>query len=66
MPSLDDSMDYQTRQQSSPFIEHDHNVFAKSLLSTLEAKEQVEFKELLPNGSTRKTAGIALHNVLGE
>ena len=66
MPSLDDSMDYQTRLKSSPFIEHNHNVFSEYLTSILEARKQVEFKELLPTGSTRKTAGIAFRNILSE
>ena len=72
MPDLDDSIDYQwtpqglTRLPSSPFIERSPKTFAKRVKSTLESKKQIKFKDLLPEGSTRKTAGIAFHHILSE
>lgn len=71
MPSLDDS-DCQTmkqgvsRQPTSPFIEHNPEMFADHLMSLLEHKKEIRFKELLPGGSTRKTAGVVFHHILGE
>lgn len=73
MPSLDDSIDYlgrlsspQHNQLSSPFIERNPSTFADRVMSLLERRKQLEFKELLPKGSTRKTAGIAFHHILSE
>ena len=73
MPSLDDSIDYlgrssslQNNQLSSPFIERNPTTFADRVMSLLESRQQLEFKELLPKGSTRKTAGIAFHHVLSK
>ena len=73
MPSLDDSIDYlgrssssQHNQMSSPFIERNPLAFADHVMSLLESRQQLEFKELLPKGSTRKTAGIAFHHILSE
>ena len=73
MPSLDDSSDYldkssllQHNQLSSPFIERNPKAFADHVMFLLESRQQLEFKELLPKGSTRKTAGIAFHHILSE
>lgn len=73
MPSLDDSIDYlgrssssQHSQLSSPIIERNPTAFADHVMSLLENREQLEFRDLLPKGSTRKTAGIAFHHILSE
>ena len=73
MPCLDDSVDYlgrysssQHNQLSSPIIERNPTTFANHVMSLLESRQQLEFKELLPQGSTRKTAGIAFHHILSE
>lgn len=76
MPSLDDPIDNQENlplvQQGdtglplSPFIERNPKSFAEHVASLLESKEQMKFEELLPEGSTRKTAGIAFHHILSE
>ncbi len=73
MPSLDDSTDYlgrssssQHNQLASPVVERNPSAFADRVMSLLENREQLEFKELLPKGSTRKTAGIAFHHILSE
>ena len=73
MPSLDDSTDYigrsslsQHNQLSSPIIERNPMAFTDHIMSLLENREQLEFKDLLPKGSTRKTAGIAFHHILSE
>lgn len=73
LPSLDDSTDYlggcsssQHNQLSSPIIERNPMAFADHIMSLLENREQLEFKDLLPKGSTRKTAGIAFHHILSE
>lgn len=73
MPSLDDSIEYlerlsspQRNQLSSPSIERNPKAFADRLMSLLETRQQLQFRELLPKGSTRKTAGIAFHHMLSE
>ena len=72
MPSLDDSSDYQPTneggkiQPTSPFIERNPGTYKYHVMTVLKDKKQIKFKELLPEGSTRKTAGIAFHHILSE
>ena len=71
MPSLDDS-DFQiikqgeSRQPTSPFIERDSEVFADHVMSLVGHRKEIRFNELLPRGSTRKTAGVAFHHILSK
>ena len=71
MPSLDDSdcqimKQGESRQPTSPFIERKSEVFADHVMSVLGQKKEIRFNELLPGGSTRKTAGVAFHHILSE
>lgn len=71
MPSLDDSdcqvMKHgESRQPTSPLIERNPEVFADHVKSLLAHRKEIRFNELLPKGSTRKTAGVAFHHILSE
>lgn len=66
MPSLDDSIECKLGLQTSSFMEHSPSRFGKHLMALLERREEILFKQLLPEGCTRKTAGRAFHNILSE
>lgn len=51
---------------SSPFIESQAMAYSSHMASVMGGRVEMEFQELLPAGSTKKTASQALSHVLGK
>ena len=53
-------------QTSSPFIQSKPEAYTAYVAEVMGGRSEVDFRELLPAGATKKTASVAFSHILGE
>ena len=64
--SLPHSPHGETTSSSSPSIESKPSAYCSHIVTVMDGRSEMEFQELLPPRSTRKTASVAFSHVLSE